>query len=105
MMKTVAQKNDIFRQTMIPCSWAKIMLTEGVRESEQREAIITAVREFKDFNESNDPHQEHDFGKVEVDGVSYFFKFDYYDKSLTYGEDPKTGKAIHVLTIMRADEY
>ncbi len=55
----------------------------------------------------NDPHHEHDFGNFELDGVTYFFKLDYYTPDMEGGsEDPADpAKTTRVLTIMRADEY
>ena len=69
--------------------------------------VLQAVRTFDAFDSGNDPHHEHDFLSVEVDGERFFAKFDYYDNDLKYGsEDPSDPEqTIRVLTIMRADEY
>jgi len=40
------------------------------------------VRQFSDFNISNDPYGKHDFGKIELFGETIFWKFDYYDLAL-----------------------
>jgi hypothetical protein len=49
----------------------------------------------------------HDFGSIEIDGETYFWKIDYYDLAMQFGsespEDPE--QTTRVLTIMRADEY
>ena len=102
---SVAADNDLLRSTMIRTPRLKVLMTQGVHTSPHREAIITAVREYNDFNPDNDPYGEHDFGKFIVEGVPYFFKFDYYDAEYKYGSDPKEGPVNRVLTIMRADEY
>lgn len=102
---SIASDNDMFRTTMIRTPRLKIVLTQGVSTSPYREAIITAVRQFDNFNKDNDPHGEHDFGRFIVAGQSYMFKIDYYDDSFEYGADPKEGSVNRVLTIMRADEY
>jgi hypothetical protein len=94
----IATKNDIFRKTFIG---GMIVLTPSVSTSENKNKIIDAVRGFDDFNLDNDPYEEHDFGKVIVEGESYFFKIDYYDLSYRYFQ--KDGN--RVITIMRADEY
>ena len=57
--------------------------------------------------DGNDPHGEHDFGTVDLEKVTYFWKFDYYaDASYSMGArnaaDPGTCR---VLTIMCASEY
>ena len=59
------------------------------------------------FDEGNDPHHEHDFGKIEVVGNEIFWKIDYYDKTMDNGsEDPADpSKTSRVLTIMLASEY
>jgi hypothetical protein len=35
--------------------------------------VLQAVRSFDTFDNNNDPHQEHDFGSLEVCGETYFF--------------------------------
>jgi hypothetical protein len=94
----IAAMNDLCRTTFLCC---KVVMTDGVARSPDREAVITAVREFSSFNEDNDPHGEHDFGAFDVNRAKYFWKFDYYDKNYEFFEED--GR--RVLTIMRADEY
>jgi hypothetical protein len=62
--------------------------------------LIQAVGSFNDFNEDNNPYKEHDFGKIELFGQVWFWKFDYYDKKLQY-----FGHHTHVLTVMLAEDY
>lgn len=94
----IARKNDLCRGTFMFC---KVVMTEGVAHSPNKEDVITAVREFNNFTPDNDPHGEHDFGQVEVNGTKYFFKFDYYDSNYEFFQEDGN----RVLTIMRADEY
>ena len=101
----IAKMNDLFRTTMISVPTRKVVLTEGVADSADREEIITAVRDYTDFNPDNDPYGEHDFGNFVINGVKYFFKIDYYDLSWEYGADPHSESTALLLTIMRADEY
>jgi hypothetical protein len=62
--------------------------------------LLNAIGVFNQFNEDNDPYGEHDFGKIELLGKTWFWKFDYYDKSIrSFGHD------IHMLTIMEASDY
>jgi hypothetical protein len=65
------------------------------------------VRNFRDFDQGNDPHQEHDFGAFELSNQQFFFKLDYYDTSMEFGSpDPSdAGKTTRTLTVMLADEY
>ncbi len=69
--------------------------------------ILFAVRDFDSFNKGNDPYDEHDFGKVDVDGHEVFFKIDYYDGNLEGGSpDPSDDtNTSRVLTIMLSSEY
>ena len=62
---------------------------------------------FDDFCAANDPYGEHDFGVVEAEGHTIFFKIDCYDRELNYGSPDPADPAVteRVLTIMLAEEY
>lgn len=98
--------NDLFRITFIG---GKVMMTQGVAALPEpvKSQVLSAVREFRDFTEDNDPHGEHDFGAFEIEGERFFWKIDYFDKSYQAGsEDPSdTAQTARVLTIMFASEY
>lgn len=99
------------------------MTTCGVNElsEETRIKLFNAVRDYDDFVQhnaesvhdsadfvhENDPHGEHDFGKVVIAGQNFFWKIDYYDHTLCFGsENPANPKVTtRVLTIMLASEY
>ena len=100
----IRELNDKARQTLAGC---RVMVTQGIQQLDQLDAILTAVRQFRDFNSSNDPYGEHDFGKIELFGETIFWKFDYYDLTLEYGSENPSDPAvtIRVLTIMVASEY
>jgi len=62
--------------------------------------LLSAVATFNQFKEDNDPYSEHDFGIIELFGKTWFWKFDYYEKSIrSFGHD------VHLLTIMEASDY
>ncbi|MDG1371167.1 MAG: DUF3768 domain-containing protein [Paracoccaceae bacterium] len=86
-----------------------ILITQGVQAGgpEFLEAVMGAVRGFSTFDEDNDPHGEHDFGAFDVGDDRLFFKFDYYDPTMTaHSADPTDPKVTRrVLTIMLANEY
>jgi Protein of unknown function (DUF3768) len=69
--------------------------------------VLDAVAAFDNFTGDNDPHGEHDFGNLEVDGEKIYFKIDYFDADGVYGsEDPSDPKqTTRVLTVMLAEEY
>jgi hypothetical protein len=86
-----------------------ILLTSGVSalDVEIRKPLMKAIQTFDAFTEDNDPHGEHDFLSVEVNGEKYFAKIDYYAPDMEHGSDdpadPK--KTRRVLTIMHSSEY
>jgi hypothetical protein len=98
--------NDAFRRDL--CQ-GRVMMSAGVRtlDGEALRRLLIAIRSFDNFDPGNDPYNEHDFGAVEIDGITYFWKIDYYDLDLQHGSpDPSDPNVTsRVLTIMRADEY
>lgn len=98
--------NDSFRQTF---SGGRVMKTDGVAalEEEVQQKLIAEVKTFCKFEKGNDPYSEHDFGSIKLDGVTFFWKIDYYDLAMSQGSvDPANDEAtMRVLTIMCADEY
>ena len=102
----IAQLNDDFRRTF---SGGKVVMTAAVNglERDTMAEVLAAVRAFEKFDEDNDPHHEHEMAFFEVKGERYFFKVDYYDKSLEFGsEDPSDpAQTTRVLTIGEASDY
>ena len=100
----ITELNDKARQNLSNYSF-----TQGVRglNREQLNDLIKLVKDFDDFTEENDPHHEHDMGKIEFNGESYFFKIDYYDNQLKYGSEFPEDESItrRVITVMETDEY
>ena len=96
----IAKKNDAFRR-----SGFGIVVTPGVQAVEDLSGLIDEVRRFDEFTEDNDPYGEHDFGTVYWLGAKVFWKIDYYDQELKYGEDPLSLDCRRVLTVMLASEY
>ena len=86
-----------------------VLMTQGVSAKGMEFMLKTSrvVMDFDAFTPDNDPHGERDFGAVEIDGETIFWKIDAYDLSLTYGSpDPADPEVTHrVLTIMLASEY
>jgi len=102
----IRELNDAFRQSFIG---GRVLVTPGVRSLPlaTNALLLERVRTFTQFNPDNDPHQEHDFGSIEIEGDNYFWKIDYDDSIMVGGSEDPTGpgKTTRVLTIMRADEY
>lgn len=102
----IAKLNDVFRQSF---TGGQVMLTAGVSDlaGSTKAQLLNQVRNFTAFGKNNDPHGEHDFGNVEIDGQNYFCKIDYYNLSLDGGSEDPANPAVttRVLSIMRSDEY
>ena len=102
----IRELNDALRRTF---TGGRVMLTSGVDAlpPDVKAKVLQAVRSFDAFDNSNDPHREHDFGAFEIDDQRYFWKIDYYSPDLQGGsEDPADPKVTTcVLTIMLAWEY
>ena len=70
-------------------------------------ALVDKVKNFNEFNQGNDLYKEHDFGTVELNGVSYNWKIDYFDENMQYHSPDKSNPEVtnRVMTIMLAEEY
>ena len=104
--KAIRDLNDTFRRSFIG---GRVMQTSGVMElpSDVRAKVVRSVSTFDAFTADNDPYSEHDFGAFEVAGQKFFFKIDYYDKTLQLGSENPADPAIttRVLTIMLDEKY
>ncbi|MEE4378007.1 MAG: DUF3768 domain-containing protein [Candidatus Competibacteraceae bacterium] len=101
----IAELNDQFRKTGIG---GKILVTQGIQASwPDYTAIIGKVKAFDAFDDSNDPWKEHDFGKIEHEEQSVYWKISYYDKDVHYGSPDPADPSVttRVMTIMLAEEY
>src|SRR5579875_2080572 len=99
--EVIRNLNDQCRRTFLGCT---VLMTPSIQvlPDEQRRKLFERVRSFNEFTEDNDPHGEHDFGVIELEGKTYFWKFDYFDRSMEYGSDDPSEptKTTRVLTIM-----
>lgn len=86
-----------------------IVLTQAVAtlEENQKIALLAAMRGFTSFDDSNDPHGEHDLWIVEINGERFMGKIDYFAPDMQHSsEDPSDPeKTRRVLTIMQASDY
>lgn len=51
-------------------------------------SLSRAIGDFNDFNESNDPYSEHDFGAVDFLNSKVFWKISYYKVDRSNPESP-----------------
>lgn len=111
MLNALQEKNDQFRKDIIvaPADDGELFLTPGIAalSDEDKKKVNEAVKNFSDFDEDNDPHKEHDFGKINnIPGIEdIFWKIDYFDNAMCQwgAEDPM--KSYRVLTILLAMEF
>jgi uncharacterized protein DUF3768 len=105
--KRIRRLNDALRRG--EAENATVVITSGLqaRGQEFTEAACITVSCFDNFSEENDPHKEHDFGAIDLQGEKLFWKIDYYDQSMTMlSPDPASSKVTRrFMTIMLASEY
>jgi hypothetical protein len=86
----------------------RLMVTAGVQNlgTSTLRSLLLATRNAR-FDAGNDPHGEHDFGTIELDGERFFWKIDYYDRALEQASPDPANPAVttRVLTLMLAEEY
>ena len=104
--QSIALLNDQARITLTNC---KLMVTRGIDllGNDAVDRILDLVMRFDDFSERNDPFGEHDFGAIEYEGNTVFWKIDYYDLDLmNHSPAPSdTHVTRRVLTIRLGEEY
>ena len=96
----IAHFNDAFRR-----SAQGVMITQDVQALPDVPGLVRAVQAFDTFTPNNDPYGEHDFGSINWHDNKTFWKIDYYDQTLEYGEDALSRDCRRILTIMLASEY
>lgn len=114
----VRKLNDSFRIRILDKGFSQssqvpgtYVTTEGIRVLDARNQILIwrNVGQFSAFNADNDPHGEHDFGKITWPSVGdIFWKIDIYaDASCTWGSEypDEPERSYRVLTVLLADEY
>ena len=76
--------NDAFRRTFVG---GALVITPGIEAlaPATRSELLREVRTYNQFDADNDPHNEHDFGSLEINGQRVFWKIDYYDRDVQFG--------------------
>ncbi|HUC63719.1 MAG TPA: DUF3768 domain-containing protein [Alphaproteobacteria bacterium] len=102
----VRELNDQFRKSL---RGGRIVVTAGVHAlgPDRVQELLIQVAAFNQFSSDNDPYGEHDFGAFYDRESQFFWKIDYYDKTLTAGSsDPSDpDKTRRVLTLKFASDY
>lgn len=100
----VRELNDVFRTTF---TGGRVLVTNGISARSDLALIMESVQKFVDFDDGNDPFNEHDFGAIKVGEEHIFWKIDYYDPDLAAGSPDPSDQAVtcRVLTVMLGSEY
>lgn len=110
----LAEQNDIIRQNFGggDADQSRTVVTQGIQSMfgsfEDSNELIMLVRNFSDFNESNDPHGERDFFAFDFQGKTAYFKMDYFaDSTMESGssEPQDPSQTYRAMTVMLASEY
>ena len=96
--------NDQFRRTF---NGGAICITRAVSERCDVSAVLAAVQAFDTFNEANDPFREHDFGALDFEGETIFWKIDFYSNDMQHGSPDASDPSVtqRILTVLLAEEY
>jgi hypothetical protein len=98
--------NDAFRTSFVGGS---LMVTAAFTAlpTDVKATALQRVRTFNDFDEDNDPYNEHDMGFFAEGGESMMWKIDYYAPDMMHGSDNPSdaNNTRRVLTIMLASDY
>ena len=104
--RQIRQLNDQLRKTLLG---GLVVVTSGVSDLEEntRKELLYEIAHYSQFDHNNDPYNEHDFGRVKVEGHEILWKIDYYDLNMEYASSDPSDPSIttRVLTIMLAGEY
>ena len=107
--KKIAELNDQLRQNLFTPGSNRVFVSVAVSSLPylERALLLDKVQKFNDFNEDNNPYGERDFSRIEHNGTNYFWKIDYYNKTMDAGSEDASNPDIttRILTIMRSDEY
>lgn len=105
-MARIRALNDDLRRTL---TGGRLVITPGIQQLDARalRRLLQALVTYDGFTPDNDPHGEHDFGSVILEGETVFWKIDYYDSDLVYGSPDPSDPSVttRVLTLMLACEY
>lgn len=104
----IASLNDALRRGFNRCAGITVLTQNfAALPAETQQELLSKIKQFEDFSEGNDPHNEHDFGAVKYEGQKAFFKIDYYDQDLRGASlDPSDPDVTQrVLTIMVPSDY
>lgn len=111
----IAEQNDMFRKSA--CGYrngesgpeGKLVMTQGVAAegTDFHRELLECIARFDNFTFDNDPAGWHEFGSVEVDNKTVWFKIDLYDEAYEMGSavPHKPDRTRRVMTLLFPNEY
>jgi hypothetical protein len=104
--KAIALLNDRFRQGDRSLGEYKLSRQVLALPKLKQKQLYKQLHEFSDFNQQNDPSSERKSGELRMDDVTYIWKIDYLDLSMTMlSDNPRDpNQTARVLSLLRADE-
>ena len=117
--EVIAAQNDMFRRALVNPGIRRKCYDEGItgnlvlshnvaaRPPDFLRTAIEAVAAFSTFNADNDPHGDHSFGVITVEGCRLFWKIDLYDLELDFGSERAYDPTVteRILTVLEPTEY
>jgi hypothetical protein len=100
-LSKLARGNDLFRATLIASPRHRVLITQGVDHSPDKERVISAVKSYSTFPEDSIAR---DSGGFHLNGRKYLWKINYTDLSFKSGANPFEDDFARLLTIMTAEE-
>jgi hypothetical protein len=102
----IRRLNDQFRTTF---RGGEVLLTQSVANLPEmvKATILTTVTAFKDFNEENDPREEHDYGSFDYAGHEVWWKIDYWNLAMdSVSPDPADPERTkRIMTVGLAEDW
>ncbi|MDY6807014.1 MAG: DUF3768 domain-containing protein [Cyanobacteriota bacterium] len=104
--EAIALLNDRFRKGDRSLGEYKLSRQILALPKHKQKQLFKDLHEFSDFNYENDPGGERKQGAIAMDGVTYIWKIDYLDLSMTMlSEDPSdANQTTRILSLIRKDE-
>jgi hypothetical protein len=102
----IRELNDNFRNSF---RGGQVLLTSSIAELPDmvKASALEKVASFKDFNEENDPAEEHDYGSFDHCDREVWFKIDAYNLTMdAVSEDPADpAKTKRIMTVGLAQDW
>jgi len=104
----IEAQNNAFRSTFSPF-YGMVQFSNLCQAlvPEKLNQLIKLVQSAGKTDEGDNPYGENDFGTVDLNNNTYYWKIDYYDSTYSYHSEDKSDlkKTNRLLSIMHCSEY